>query len=226
MPTNREIVTRIESGLNLLSKDTGKKSRLILRTAQNVAESYIAKRLRTRSLFRQDSLYKEVSCVELIDVDIFQCDIVEFKSCNKLKRSKKKLPDLVYSRYGPSIQEVTAIDNIYDFKLSTLAQYRIDKRRKGHPGVEYFYVKDGYLWIPDSEVRRVNIRALALDQYDFHNLSECDKSCMSVWDYEFTVPSDILEGVIEETTQKIARFLNIPVDEKPNMDSNQKSQTV
>ncbi|MCB1711757.1 MAG: hypothetical protein KDH96_04535 [Candidatus Riesia sp.] len=225
MPTNKEIVSRVKNTLNLVNKDMDVNGRFILHTAQNISISYISKRLRSRSLYRQDNLFTTVPCVELIDIDVFSCDIVEFKSCKKLKRSKKKLPELIYSRYGSSLKEVTAIDGLYEFKPSTLSQYRRDSQRAGFSDYKYFYVKNGYLWIPDSEQELVELYLLTPDLYDLYEMSECQDDCKSAWDYEFIVPSDLLEQVISETAQKISIRYQIPTDENPNLDSNQKTQT-
>ena len=167
MPTNREIVSRVKNQLRLLTKDSNLNSRFILHTAKNIAESYLSKKARSRSLYRYANLYKTIECIELEKVNVFECDIVQFKSCNKLMRSKKKLPELVFSRYGGSIKEVVAIDDIFEFKPSTLSQFRRDRERKTFTDdIKYFYIKNGYLWIPESDVEIVNIYLLCLDEYD------------------------------------------------------------
>ena len=229
MPTNKEIVSRVKNQLRLLTKDSDLNDRYILFTAQNIAESYLSKRARNRSLFRQTNLYKTVSCVEMISVDTFSCDIVEFKSCKKLRRSKKKLPKLIYSRYGGSIKEVTTIDGSVEFKPSTTAQYRRDSKRLRLGDYKFFYIQDDYLWIPDSEIEAVNIYVLALDLFDLEEMSECssfDGNCQSAWEFEFVINSDLLEQVIRETIEQVSVPVQIPEDEKPNLDLNQKSQTI
>ena len=100
-----------------------------------------------KSLYREMNLYKVLDCVEMIPVEIYKCDIIEFRACKKLMKSKKKLPDLIYSKYGSSILEVTSIDSEYLFKPITLAQYRINKQRTGNDiNQQFFYVKDGYFY--------------------------------------------------------------------------------
>jgi len=226
MPKNSEIVSRVQNQLNMLSKDMRANKRFIINTAKSISNSYISKRLRDMSLNRHDNLYRPIECVEMIEANVFECGVVEFKSCDKLMRSKKKLPELIYSRLGASIRDVTSIDNIYEFKPSTLQQYRRDKERKSNDGYVKYYVKDQYLWIPDSTQKMVEIDILSPDQYELMNMSECCKDCKSYWEYDFIVPSDLEEQVIKETTQQIYLQLQIPKDEKPNLDSNQKSQTV
>lgn len=87
---NKEFASRVKNQLNMISKDMDVNARFILHTGQNIAESYISLRLRSRQLYRQDNLYSPLKCVEMEEVDTYLCDIVEFRSCNKLMKSKKK----------------------------------------------------------------------------------------------------------------------------------------
>ena len=60
-------------------------------------------------------------------------------------------------------------------------------------------------------------------------LMACDptpKGCESEWEYEFICPIKLIEYVVAETIKEVAFRLQIPVDENPNLDSNQKSQIV
>jgi len=224
--TNRQLVARVNNQLRLLSKDSYINDRAILRTAQNTSESYLSKRARNRQLFRQDNLYNTITCVEFKEVNTYECDIVEFKTCNKLMRSKKKMPKLVYSRYGSSIKEVTSIDGSVDFKPSTISQYRRDSKRQQIGKHNFFYSENDYIWLPDSEMESGRVYLLTIDLYDLNEISECSDKCKSAWDYDFIVPSDLLEQVIRETVQQLSTTIQIVEDENPNMDSNIKSQTV
>lgn len=224
---NKELVSRVKNQINMVSKDMEVNSRFILRIAQNIAESYISMRLRSRQLYRQDNLYSRIRCIELEEVDTHTCGLVEFKSCRKLMRSKHRLPKLVYSRYGGSLGEITSIDKMYEFKPSTLKQYRRDSNRKGSSDYEYYYINDGYLYLPDSSVKVVEGEVITIDLYDLDITNTCEgEKCKSAWDYEFIVPSDMLEQVVKETVQQVLVKMQIPQDENPNLSSNQKDRTV
>lgn len=221
---NKQVVSRIKNQFNLVSKDTQKSDRFILFTAKNIAESYISKRLSDKRLFRQDNLYTEITCIEMESINIYECEFIEFRSCDKLVKSKLKLPSLVYSKLGNTIKEVTSIDGKYLFKPNTIAQYRRDSKRKQSKNLpKYFYIKDGYLYLPDSEVKMVNIYVLSLDLYDSEENSTCKKGCKSAWDYEFIAPSDLLEQILRETASIIQTPVQLPVDENQNMNQNIKN---
>src|SRR5690554_6903325 len=183
---NKELVSRVKNQLNMISKDMDANSRFILGVAKNISESYISMRLRSRQLYRQDNLYSPMRCIEMVPIEVFECGIVEFRSCKKLMRSKDRLPKMVYSRYGASLGEITSIDKMFEFKPSTLKQYRRDSNRKGSSDYEYYYINDGYLYIPDSGVKVVEGEVITLDLYDLENSTLCSEPpCKSAWDYEF-----------------------------------------
>lgn len=140
-------------------------------------------------------------------------------------RSKKRLPKLIYSKYGNSLKEVTSIDDFVELKPTTPSQFRRDSRRAGEDDFVKYYVKDGHLYILDREILRVNLYFITVETDKLEALSECSKpSCRSLWDYEFVVPDKLEEVVIGETIKEIATKKQIPLDENPNMDNNLKSR--
>lgn len=215
--TNSEVVSRIKNQLRFLTKDDQINDRFILYTAKNIATTYISQRLKDMSLYREYNLFYPIDCVEMEKVSQKYCNIFEFKSCEKLIKSKKKLPELIYSRLGSSLKEVTSVDNKYLFKQSTIAQYRRDLKRKGYEKGKHFYIIDGYLYIPDVKLKKVNLLILTLDLYDANEISTCSENCMSAWDYNFVCPDKILEQVIRDTVQQLTITKQVKDDENPNL---------
>lgn len=215
---NSNLVSRIQSLLKGTSKDGRIPRRLILKTAESKAKFLISQKLNDRSLYREQNLYQTVSCIELIDQDIIKCPIIEFKSCRNLKRSKLKLPELIHSKYGSSLKEVTSIDGQYSFEPITPSQYRLNKKRTFKTKTDYFYIQDGYLYLPDSEVEMVEIVILTTDLYELEQCSSCSKNkCKSAWDFEFICPDKLLEAVIQETIKELSLNKQIREDGNPNL---------
>ena len=228
--TNNDFVSVIINDLNSINKDDRISRRYILSVGNSFATTLIEQRLSQRKLFRDMSLYKTLRCFELEQIDSIKCDIVEFKKCGILMKSKKKLPKLFYSRYGNSIQSVTSIDEGYEFSKITPRQYRLNKNRRYADKFKdnhFYYVKDGYLYIPDVYIEAVDIMLMPKDTYEMEKLSGCnDNKCLSVWDMEFIAPDSILNNVISLTYQTVAGRKRIVEDENPNLDSNIKSATI
>lgn len=224
---NAIVVSRILNGLKALSKDDRTSKRYALSVARQKAEFYIAAKLNDRSLYREDNLYKSLDCFELKRIDTIKCDVIEFRTCNNIMKSVKKLPPLVYSKYGNTLKEVTNLDGSIDFRATTPSEFRRDKNRQGKDPFIRFYVKDGYLYLLDTIVKSVNLYLLTLETEKIAELSECSTDdCLSLWEHDFICPSKLIENVVTEAIKEIAGSKQMPADTNPNMDSNQKGKTV
>lgn len=223
---NKKLVSRISNGLNAINKDARISKRYILEIAKGKAIFLMSQKLRDKSLFRESNILIDVNCFELEKIDKYKCDIVEFKSCNTVMKSRLPLPELVYSRYGSSLKEVTNIDYSLDFRPTTISKYRRDKRRDGFGEDRFFYIKDNFLYLPDTNVRRVSLALYTPNSYEAVKVSSCENTkCLNPWDFEFKCSSKILEIVIQETVKELSFKLQVPKDENPNMDENIKSKT-
>jgi len=219
--TNQEVASRIVGILKANSKDSRISRRLALKTAENKAKFLISQKLGEMSLYREMNLYKEISCIELESIPVVSCPILEFRSCRNIMRSKKKLPELIYSRLGSSLKEVVSVDNLYNFKPITPSQYRLNKQRSFQVKEDYFYIQEDYLYLPDSEVESVNLLILTQDLYELEQCSECSKNkCKSAWDFEFVCPDKLLEVVIQESIKELSLMKQIQEDTNPNLNPN------
>lgn len=178
----------------------------------------MSQKLGESSLYREENIFKVLDCFELEKVDIIKCPIIEFRTCKQLMRSKKQLPELIHSKYGSSVKEVTSLDGEFLLKPITPYQYRLNKQRKTDSKEPYFYVKDGYLYVPDLEVEMVQVTLITQDLYDLNECSECKKqNCKSAWDYEFVCSDKLLEAVIQETIKEVSMTKQIQADQNPNL---------
>lgn len=223
--TNAEIVSRVRNGLNSISKDDRISRRYILHVAKQKATFLISQKLGDRSLYREDNLYKTLDCFEMEPIDVVRCEILEFRRCKSIMRSKCKLPKLIYSRYGNSLKEVITADGEKEFKPITPSQYRRDKNRVEGSDYIYYYIKDGYLYLLDTEIELVSLYLISmeLDSLDKDcGCSDLGDECMSLWDYEFNVPDKLLEAIVGEAIKEVAMAKQIPRDENPNSNNNEK----
>lgn len=218
--TNLDIVSRVGNTFNSIDKDSRIPKRYILNVARTKAELLISQKLGEGSLHREDGIYTTIECFEMEEIPVVKCDIIEFRHCRRIMRSKEKLPKLIGSRLGNSIKEITSIDSEQEFKPTTPSQFRRDKNREESSEYTYFYVKDRYLLLLDSEAKVVSPNILTLEQ---ETIKDCNSDCCkSLWEYEFKCPDKLLEVVIAETIKEISFKKGIPVDENPNLNSNEK----
>jgi hypothetical protein len=229
--TNAKFVSRVVNGLKALNVDAHVSKRHILGIGQNKSKFYISQKLLDKSLFKEDNLFRSLNCFRLYDEDRIQCGIYEFARCESLMKSAKKIPGLVYSRYGASIISVTSIDGLTRFVPTTLSNYGLFQDRqnasKFKDRTKFFYIKDGYLYLPNSEIEMVNIVYIPYEDSKIDECSECSQSnpCQSIWDREFIVPDKLGEQVISETVNEVFTGNRNSKDENPNGDNNIISST-
>lgn len=223
---NGELVSRVINSLNSLNKDSRISKRYILHVATEKAIFLMAQKFRDRSLFRESNLFKTIDCFELKKIDKVSCDIVEFRTCNTVMKSVDKLPRLIFFKYGSSLKEVTNIDYGFEFKPSTISQFRRNKRRKEFGKDHFFYIKDDYLYLPESDVKRVSLYLYSPNEFDIIKANGCSTNqCPNPWDLDFICSDKLMDIVLQETIKEVSLRLQIPEDENPNLDSNIKSKT-
>lgn len=229
MITNGEFASRVVNDLNSLNKDAHISRRWILSIGRTKVESYVAQRWDDGSLWGDYSLLTRITCIRMIEVNKIDCCDASFELCGILMRSEKRLPGLLFGSLGPLIVEVSNVDGTMFFSYATLKSYRIRSKRKyADKGKKYFYIHDGYLYIPDVHIELVNVLYFTVKVREAKRLSACDdkQDCVSEWEYEFISPIKLIEHIVSETVREASMKIQIPTDENPNMDLNQKTQTV
>lgn len=226
--TNAEFVSRVVNGLNSLNKDEHISKRYILKIGQNKSKFYISQKLLDKSLFRETNLFRTIDCLRLDEEETIKCGIHEFTRCDSLMKSRKKIPGLIYNRLGSSIISITSLNGDVVFEAISPKGYANSRDRPlvKKLGIQYFYIKNDYLYLPDSTVEYVTVTFIPFSEAGIKATSECDgegvDDCGSVWDEEFMVPDKMSEQVIRETIQEVSMKKQIPEDQNPNMNSNQK----
>lgn len=228
MKTNGDFVARVTNGLKLLNKDEHISRRYILNIGTSKARTYSSQKLGDRTLYREDNLYTVIDCFEMKPDNIVECDIIEFKKCSILMKSKKPLPELLYSKYGPAVLYVTTLDGEIAFDYADPATIRNASKRQFGSVTKYYTIVGNCLYIPNYEVEAVKVSVLTLDAHTA--LSDCgckEQKCLSVWDAPFICPDKLYENVAQETINEVfSTFRRVVADENPNMDSTQKTQNI
>lgn len=224
--TYGDVVSRIQNHLNTLDADMFIPRRFILSVIKSKTEFLMAQKFNDKSLFRETNLFKWIKCINLEEVDTISCGRLELQTCKTAMVSEKELPNLIWSRYGPSILLVTNIEDTKKYELITPSDYIGMRKRssfekfKGRYAIIY---PDGKIAIPDSTVKKVNVLLFTLDE-KADDISECgdNNDCKSYWDTEYNAPTKIREVAIQEALKDIAMRVSIPKDELPNGNQNEK----
>lgn len=221
--TKKEILDRIKTKLRQLSKDRWMSNRFILNILESKMTFLLSQKLRDRSLFREANLYSTINCLEFKKVDRVNCDIIEFRTCQSIMKSKKKLPKLIYSRFGDSIRMLTNLDYTIKLDKITPSDYIRSRKRKYNYNPPMFYERGGYLYLVNTEMEAGFLELLTLDTKLAAEIDcECElDECKSALDYPFIGSDKLTEVVIQQTVQEIAQtYLQIQPDEKPDNNEN------
>lgn len=216
---NSEAVSKIVNTLKSLSKDNRISRRYILHVLRDRAKNLIAQKLGERTINNEVNLYTEVKCIKLEKVEVVNCPIISFRMCRTLMRSVKPLPELIFSRLGSSIKEITSIDGMFDFTLVTEDQYRRNKKRMYSLDSEvYVYLgTDNHIYIPDHEIQSLDIELITMKTEEVDECSECvEDKCLSGWEYNLTIPDKLEDVVFKEALQIISMNKQIQQDPNPN----------
>lgn len=226
--TYDEITSRIQNTLNALDKDTYIPRRFILSVFKSKVEFLMAQKFHDKSLFRETNLYKWINCISMEEIDSVSCGKIELQTCDIIMRSEKKLPKLMWTRYGSTLIMVTNIDGSKEYKVISHSYYQTIKKTKNFDkfkGSFAILYPDNKLVIPDTHVKKVNVLIFSLDE-TCNDLSDCEEGsgCGSYWEKEIEISDKIGEIAIQETLKEVSMRLQIPKDENPNNDSNIKSK--
>lgn len=230
MVTNNEFVSRVINNLRGLSKDSHISRRFVLRVGIDKSKFLMAQKLDEMTLFKEDGIISSIECFRLKRVTGKSCSIFEFNLCKDIMKSTEKLPEGLFGKNGSGIVSVASVDGEHLYHYITPQDYaRLTHRKYKRDYIRYYYVKDGYLYLPDSTTELVEVRMFTLDKKMTEEACDCadDKNrCTPIWDYDFVCPDRFLDLVVKDTTQEVGSFFkSIAPDENPNMDENQKSQT-
>lgn len=224
--TNGDFVSVIRHDLKALNKDDYVSARYILASAYSYIE-YIVNNRQFFKLFRDGDIFTICSCIPMKQVKKYECpDLAEFRNCDKISKSKSKLPKIISSRFGNTVQYVMNIVNGEEFyPLRHAADYNNSKKRQFGHLFKYYYIDgDNYLYLLNSTAEAVNMSAAFLGECE-----DCEKGCdecKSKLEEKFVAPSEFHSTIIEQTLNKILNGnKKIIEDDNPDLSTNQKTRT-
>jgi hypothetical protein len=148
MQTLRQAISDIVNDLRAYNLDDRFSFRFLANKLKGKIETFIKQDSEVRAIFNINEIWKAIPCVELEDADYGVCSEY-YDYCDVLKRSKIKLPDVYTGRYGNFIK-VLNVNNSNEYKQIKSFEYKDIKRREyRNKSIKYFWVEDGYLYIPD-----------------------------------------------------------------------------
>lgn len=218
--TYREIVSKATNLFSLNTKDSAIPRRFILKLFQDNALVLISQKWLDRSILSEMNLFTNISCFQFEKVDTKVCSNIEFRYCKILMKSICPLPKLVFSRLGASVKEIASLDGNYRFVFLDKGQYQRNKNRKYSLKDEvYIYLdSDNHLYIPDHEIRTVDLTILTIKPEEIKECSSCgeEKECVSNWEMELKIPDKLVTTLFDMTMRQLGINRQIREDSNPD----------
>lgn len=146
--------------------------------------------------------------------------------CTNAMVSIKELPRIFTTRFGYAAN-VSSIDFSGDYFQTTPRDYNAKtKRRFKNPKQRYFWIYNNHLFIPDSLVKVVTLRAIFANKKQGLELAGCGllDTCIRMLDLEFPAPGHLLDDIKKATVIDIASIREkITESEYPNLNELKKT---
>jgi len=237
----RQYISDITNQIKQYSMDSYISPKFIYSETINIISDFLKKDHEAkRKLQKLSEGWSEIKCLNLVEVDVVECAELDIRMCEKLMRSKDRLPNTFSYSFGNIIKHVASINFSSFYDPVTPRQWNaIQKREFRDPNKYYYFFIDGYIYIPVPKKQVINVEALRVDAYfiskyevDVFNLTnseciDCQKDkCLSPLDYELVCPGYLLNDVKKELLNRLGSlFLKVQTDQYPNMSNSPSDYT-
>jgi hypothetical protein len=219
-----ESVSRVRNVLKSVKEDPFLTDRFIYSLVLKYGKTLMRRDKRLDNLYKNESLFKEIPCIELIDSNPIDACCLNIKTKCSFKRTKDKLPKIEDVGSGPIIKAVTSLDysvrlkRIHPELYSNLTKTSGFKYNKSI----YYWIIGEHMFIPNVEWEAIRIQALFDDDissYLCSSLTEED-TCRPQQDRTFTIPDHLFSEIEQMVIKEILIGAQLPqdnVDDKQNI---------
>lgn len=170
---------------------------MIYNLASAKASVLIKREINSRKLLNSDNVFTAIECLDLISANGTECDV---DACNKVRRSKDKLPRLEESIYSYAIQGVYNIDNSEEIFPTNTREFINLSKLRFRPNKEYYIIKNGYLYVLNPDIENVNIYLYTTE------LKRAKGDCRSAYQHEFKIPEYLLDALYKMINDDLINY--------------------
>ena len=217
MSTIRESISRIRNSMKIVSEDAFITDRYIYSLVRKYGEVLVYKESVTQNIYKNGDVFKEIPCFPLEQVANIETCCSGFDSGCRIMRSVYKLPKMIKTSIGDVIKSVTSIDysvQCHQIQPAIYAAMRKSSTFK-YNKTKYFWITDGYLFIPDVLWDSVRILAMFDENVsDFLCSSSSDDGadCAFRQDDEIFIPEHLLADAEQMALKEMYGLVQIPGD--------------
>ena len=115
---------------------------------------------------------------------------------------------------GPLLRSVMSIDTSVESYRSSPQLYTAMQKTSGfkYNKNKYYWVLDGYIYLPDVEWEAVAVDGIFEDSLD---LFRCDNKCKAVQDQVFSIPPELFAEIESQVVNDFMKSMQINNDPNP-----------
>lgn len=209
-----EPISRVRNVLKSVKENAFITDRFIYSLIIKYGKTLLKREKRMENVFKNSVLFKELPCVELIDVDKVEACCLGIKINCTIKRTKEKLPSMMDMGLGPLIRSVTSLDysqKVYPTQPETYTNMTHTSGFKYNKKI-YYWIIDEYLYIPGIEWEAIRLQAAFDQDVSFLNCSVKPGECVVQQDREMNIPDHLFSEIEQMVIKEILTAAQIPSD--------------
>jgi hypothetical protein len=209
-----ESISRVRNVLKAVKEDPFITDRFLYSLVMKYAKTLIKRDSRVEDIYKNASLFKEIPCVDLIDVDSVEACCIGIRTMCTFKRSKNKLPKIVDVDSGPIIRSVSTLDysqrairtqpDLYS-NMTKTSSFKYNKKK-------YYWFVDGYLFIPNVQWEGVRLQAMFDEDISTEVCNIDPTECVAEQDRELNIPEHLFSEIEQMVLKEILTASQIPSD--------------
>ena len=210
----REFISTVRNNLDSISTDNYVSGEYIASVGISYAKIITKRESDSRKIFKNTSMFKFIDCIKMKPSKVSECADISLP-CKSIMKSVEKLPEIYLSNYGSLIMVYNITRDKDYIEANPISYKSILGQRFKSKGKGYFWIQNGYLIIPDSEVEMVSAMYLSSD---ISSSSSLTGDTCNFLDQPFPVLDYLQIAVIEATTKHLLQTKSIVRDENTNLD--------
>ena len=209
-----EAISRVRNSLKMVKEDPFMTDRFIYSLIMKYARTLMHRDKKINNLFKDPSMFREIPCVELIEADKVEACCGAIRTGCTFRRSKYKLPKLTVINGDYAIKALTTIDfsqklhrshpSLYT-NMTMSSSFKYNKKK-------YYWISDGYLFIPDVEWEAVRIEALFEEDVAYMVCSTEDNACTPRQEGTLSIPDYLFSEIENMIRQELIMSVQLPSD--------------
>lgn len=212
--TVRSSLSSIRNTLKSVKEDPFMTDRYLYALLMKYAKTLIKRASERKNIFKHKSLFKELGCIEMIEVDKVEACCTGIATGCTFMRTKNKLPKMLNINSNPLIKSISSLDYSVSVIQTDPKLYANMTKTSGfkYNKTKYYWFLEDHIYIPT--VMWEAIRLSAVFEEDISHL-KCDADatdCVQEQDRDLDIPEHLFTEIEQLVRQEVLTAGQLPPD--------------